>query len=164
MLRDVTDGPRGRLLDRRVKLLQARHERVERARVDDRLREVRRVLRDRAEHEGRGLLHKAVLLRERVHELRQDLVADDRLGEVLGVVGEAPERERGRLLDTGDVVQKERAQQLHHARILQGLDVLRAGRELGDRLHEVDARLLVVFKDGEDSAHDCEGEPTRNRR
>jgi hypothetical protein len=116
------------------------------------------VLGDRAQDERRRLLVEAVLLGERVHELREDLVRDDGLGQLVVVVGEAAERERGRLLDTGDVVQKERAQQLHHARILQGLDVLRAGGELGDRLHEVDARLLVVLEDLEHRAHDWASE------
>ena len=123
-----------------------------------RLRELRRVLGDRAQDERRRLLVEAVLLGERVHELREDLVRDDGLGQLVVVVGEAAERERGRLLDTGDVVEEQRAQQLHHARILQGLDVLRAGGELGDRLHEVDARLLVVLEDLEHRAHDWASE------
>jgi hypothetical protein len=87
-----------------------------------------------------------ILIRERVDELRQDLVHDDSFGESLRVVGEAPQRERRGLLNRGHRVEQERAQQRHHTRILQGLDVLRAACKLGNSLHERGARLLVVLK------------------
>ena len=53
--------PRGCLLHARVKFLQAHHEGVEGTRVDDGLGQLRGVLGDGAEAEGRGLLVKAVL-------------------------------------------------------------------------------------------------------
>ena len=156
--RNVAEGPSGGLLDSRVELLQAAHERVERARLHHRLRQLRAVLGDRAQHEGRGLLVEAVLLGEGVDELREDLVGDDGLGQLVVVVRQPPERQRRGLLDRGHVVEEQRAQQLHHAGILERLDVLRARGELRNRLHEVDARLLVAAQCG------TRRKPTRAQR
>jgi hypothetical protein len=58
VLRDVTNRPRRRLLHRRVELFQARDQRLQRARVHHRLRELRRMLRHGPQHKRRRLFVK----------------------------------------------------------------------------------------------------------
>jgi len=45
------------------------------------------------------------------------------------------------------VVKQQRAQQLHDARVLHRVNVLRPRRRLRHRLHKLHARLLVLLKD-----------------
>ena len=99
MSRDVSERPRGGFFHPRVELLEALDEGVERAGIDDSLRQRRGVFGDGSQDERGCLLVKSVLFAEGVDELGEDLVADDRLGEVVAVVGETPERDRGALLD-----------------------------------------------------------------
>mmetsp|Transcript_72318 Transcript_72318/g.234944 ORF Transcript_72318/g.234944 Transcript_72318/m.234944 type:complete len:388 (-) Transcript_72318:11-1174(-) len=144
---DVAQGPSRGLLHRGVELLEAGDQGLERAGVDHGLCQLRRVLRHRAQHEGRRLLVETILLRQGVHELRQDFVLHHGLCQLVAVVGQPPECKCGGLLDRSDIVEEEGAQERHHAGVLQGIDVRRPGGQVGHRLHEGHAGLLVLLED-----------------
>lgn len=144
---DVAQSPSGTLLDGRVKFFEAYDEGVQCTGVDDGLREFGGVLGDGAEHERGGLFVETVLLAQTVDQLREDLVSDNGLGEIVTEVGETAQRQCGALLDARHVVKQQRAQQLHDTRVLHDFYILRSGGQFSHRLHERNARFLVLFKD-----------------
>jgi ABC-type uncharacterized transport system ATPase subunit len=86
------------------------------------------------------------LLAQRVHQLRQNVIGNYRLRKVVAVAGEAPQRKRRRLLDAGHIVQQQRAQQLHDARVLHNVHVLRPRGRLRNGCYKGHAGLLVRLK------------------
>ena len=90
--------------------------------------------------------YKYVLFSQRVHELRKYVRLDDGLCQIVVVTGEPADGQRRGLLDRWDRIQKERPELQHDAGVLQDLDVLRAGREVGHRLHELHPTFLVLLE------------------
>lgn len=79
-------------------------------------------------------------------ELWKDITLHDRPSQIFVCVGEPTECDRRSVLHSRYRIEQKRPQESHHTRLLQHLNVVGSGCQLGNRLDKATPCLLVVLK------------------